>query len=140
MKTAVELDAFLKELQLVWIRQQYEALAAEAAQHHWSHADYLRRLLEGECLRRRENRIQRRIQSARFPVVKTLDSFNWSWPKKINREQIQNLFRLAFLKDHGHVILLGGGWIGQDPLSLGAGVCGLPGGLFGAVYHGGGYD
>jgi DNA replication protein DnaC len=116
MKTAVELDAFLKELQLVWIRQQYESLAAEAAQHHWSHADYLQRLLEGECLRRRENRIQRRIQSARFPVVKTLDSFNWSWPKKINREQIQNLFRLAFLQEHGNVILLGGVGLGKTHL------------------------
>ena len=121
MKTAVELDAFLKELQLVWIRQQYEALAAEAAQPHWPHADYLQRLLEGESLRRRENRIQRRIQSARFPVVKTLDSFNWSWPKKINREQIQNLFRLAFLKDHGNVILLGGVGLGKTHLATALG-------------------
>ena len=121
MKTAVELDAFLKELQLVWMRQQYESLAAEAAQHHWSHADYLQRLLEGECLRRRENRIRRRIQSARFPVVKTLDSFNWSWPQKINREQIQNLFRLAFLQEHGNVILLGGVGLGKTHLATALG-------------------
>ena len=46
----------------------------------------------------RENRsIERRIKNARFPVLKSLDDFQWSWPKKINRPQIQNLFRLAFI-------------------------------------------
>jgi DNA replication protein DnaC len=50
-----------------------------------------------------------------------LDSFNWSWPKKINREQIQNLFRLAFLKDHGNVILLGGVGLGKTHLATALG-------------------
>ena len=117
MKTAVELDTFLKELQLVWIRQQYEALAAEAAQHHWSHADYLRRLLEGECLRRRENRIQRRIQSARFPVVKTLDSFNWSWPKKNRSGTNPEPIPTRLPQGSRQCDPAGGCQIGQDPLS-----------------------
>lgn len=121
MKTTEELDACLKELQLTWTAQQYEPLAGEAAQNHWTHADYLRRVLEGECLRRRETRIQRRIQSARFPVVKTLEGFNWSWPKKINREQIQNLFRLAFLQEHANVILLGGVGLGKTHLATALG-------------------
>ena len=51
-------------------------------------ADYLRRLLEGECHRRRDARIQRRIQAARFPVIKTLETFHWNWPKKINRSVV----------------------------------------------------
>ena len=122
MKTTEELDAHLQQLQLVWTRQNYESLAGEAAKNHWTHADYLRRALEGECLRRRENRILRRIQSARFPVVKTLESFNWSWPKKINREQIQNLFRLAFLQEHANLILLGGVGLGKTHLATALGV------------------
>lgn len=121
MKTTEELDAHLQQLQLVWTRQNYESLAGEAAKNHWTHADYLRRALEGECLRRRENRILRRIQSARFPVVKTLESFNWSWPKKINREQIQNLFRLAFLQEHANLILLGGVGLGKTHLATALG-------------------
>lgn len=121
MNTTTELEGYLKELQLKACRQEYEALAVEAAQQHWPHVEYLRRLLEGECLRRRENRLQRRVQSARFPVIKTLDNFNWSWPKKINREQIQNLFRLAFLKDHGNVLLLGGVGLGKTHLATALG-------------------
>jgi DNA replication protein DnaC len=121
MKTQEELNGYIKELQLFWLRQNYESLAEQAAREHWTHADYLRRLLEGECLRRRENRIKRRVQAARFPVIKTLDSFNWNWPKKINRPQIQNLFRLSFLPDHGNVIILGGVGLGKTHLATALG-------------------
>jgi DNA replication protein DnaC len=69
--------------------------------------------VEGECLRRRDNRIQRRIRSAHIPGIKTLETFNWSWPQKINRAQIQNLFRLAFLAEHGNVIFLGAVGLGK---------------------------
>ena len=116
MNPQEELNSYLKELQLVWPQQHYEKLAEEAVRENWTPADYLRRLLEGECLRRRDNRIQRRIRSAHVPVIKTLDTFNWSWPKKINRAQIQNLFRLAFLADHGNVIFLGS--VGLDKTHL----------------------
>jgi hypothetical protein len=47
-------------------------------------------------------------EAARFPLIKTLEQFDWSWPKKINRAQVQNLFRFAFLKDKANVIFLGG--------------------------------
>jgi hypothetical protein len=40
-------------------------------------------------------------------VLKTLDDFQWSWPRKINRPQIQNLFRLAFIATQTNVVLIG---------------------------------
>jgi len=125
MNPQEELNSYLKELQLVWPQQHYEKLAEEAARENWTPTDYLQRLLEGECLRRRDNRIQRRIRSAHIPVIKTLDTFNWSWPKKINRAQIQNLFRLTFLADHGNVIFLGGVGLGKTHLAsaLGYAAC-----------------
>jgi DNA replication protein DnaC len=125
MNPQEELNGYLKELQLVWPRQEYEKLAEEAARENRTHVDYLSRLLEGECLRRRENRMKRRIQAAQLPVIKTLDTFDWSWPKKINRPQIQNVFRLAFLADHGNVIFLGGVGLGKTHLAsaLGYAAC-----------------
>src|SRR5262249_40164437 len=59
---------------------------------------YLAQLVEGEATLRENRSIERRIKNARFPVLKTLEDFQWSWPKKINRPQIQNLFRLAFIE------------------------------------------
>jgi len=121
MKRADDLNGYLTELALRWPREQYEALAETAAREHWTHVAYLTRLLEGECHRRRDNRIQRCLQAARFPVVKTLDGFAWSWPKKINRAQIQNLFRLPFLEPKTNVIFLGTVGVGKSHLATALG-------------------
>jgi len=58
--------------------------------------------------------------SRRVKCVKTLEQFNWTWPKKINRPQVQNLFRLAFLENHANVIFMGGVGLGIMP---GTGLC-----------------
>ncbi len=118
-------QTYLKELQLLWPCQNYEPLARQAAEEQWTHVEYLCRLMEGECHRRYENRLKRRLKAARFPVLKTLDSFNWAWPKKINRAQIQNLWRLQFLEGKGNVIFLGGVGLGKTHLAsaLGYAAC-----------------
>ncbi len=125
MNKTNELLGYLKELQLVCVRENYESMAQEAAEKHWTHVDYLQRLLQGECERRRDKRVARRLQAARFPVTKTLDSFDWSWPEKINRAAVQNLFRFTFLEDHTNVIFLGGVGLGKTHLAsaLGYNAC-----------------
>jgi DNA replication protein DnaC len=107
----------LTTLKLLSVQEHYASLATEAAQKQWSHVDYLARLIEIEALRRRDLCIQRRIEAARFPCIKTLDQFDWNWPKKINRTQIQNLFRLAFLPDKTNVIFMGGVGLGKSHLA-----------------------
>ena len=111
----------LTALKLVSVQEHYARLATEAAQQQWSHLDYLARLIDGEAQRRQELTIQRRIAAARFPCVKTLDQFDWSWPKKINRTQIQNLFRLAFLPEKGNVVFMGGVGLGKSHLACALG-------------------
>jgi DNA replication protein DnaC len=62
--------------------------------------------------------VRRRVKAARLPSSKTLDGFDWSWPKKINRAQVQQLFRLDFLPQHGNVVLLGGVGVGKTHLAI----------------------
>ena len=107
----------LAALKLLAVAQQYVPLATEAAQQQWPHVDYLARLVDSETQRRHQLALQRRIAAARFPALKSLDQFDWNWPKKINRAQIQNLFRLAFLKDQTNVIFLGGVGLGKTHLA-----------------------
>ena len=114
--TETQLAEQLAALKLVAVAEQYAALASEAAQKQWPHVDYLARLIDGEAQRRHQLASQRRLAAARFPCVKTLDQFDWNWPKKINRTQVQNLFRLAFLKDQTNVIFLGGVGLGKTHL------------------------
>jgi DNA replication protein DnaC len=122
---ATQLEEQLTTLKLLAVQEHYASLATEAAQKQWPHVDYLARLIDGEALRRQHLTIQRRIAAARFPGIKTLDQFDWNWPKKINRPQVQNLFRLAFLPAHGNVIFMGGVGLGKSHLAgaLGYAAC-----------------
>jgi len=111
----------LKALYLSFVAEHYQGLADEAARQQWTAVPYLARLIEGETQRRQERQIVRRVAAARFPVLKTLDQFHWAWPKKVNQAQIQNLFRLAFLKDKTSVIFIGGVGLGKTHLATALG-------------------
>lgn len=115
------LHTYLEYLRLPYVREHHATLAQEAAEHSWPHVQYLETLIEGEAHQREDRRTQRRITLARFPVLKTLDQFNWSWPKKINRLQVQNLFRLKFIEDRANVIFLGGVGLGKSHLTTALG-------------------
>jgi DNA replication protein DnaC len=111
----------LKALYLSFIAEQYPALADEAAHQQWTGVQYLARLIEGETQRRHDRQIVRRVAAARFPVLKTLEQFNWTWPKKVNQAQVQNLFRLAFLQDKASVVFIGGVGLGKTHLATALG-------------------
>jgi len=120
-----ELREHLQYLKLSSILEQYEPEAKVAAERQLSHVDYLARLVDGEAQLRRDRSIARRIRLARFPVIKTLEDFQWNWPTTINRLQVQNLFRLAFVEEKANVIFLGTVGVGKTHLctALGHAAC-----------------
>lgn len=113
-----ELADILRRLNLTTAAQHYEALGAEAARDGLSHVEYLRRLADAETAARYERSVQRRTRAARLPVLKTLEQFDWSWPKKINRAQIQDLFRLRFIGQNTNVVFIGGVGLGKSHFAL----------------------
>ncbi len=108
-------------LKLPFIQANFEELARQAAQNQCSHMDFLCRLIEGEAHEHRDRATQRRIQQARFPVIKTLEQFDFTWPAKINRAQVQNLFRLKFVEDKANAIFIGGVGLGKSHLGIALG-------------------
>ena len=118
MKSKTEdLTQILRNLSLSFAAQHYETMAQDAARDQLTHVDYLRRLAEGEAAARYERSVQRRIKRARLPVVKTLEQFNWSWPTKINRVQVQELFRLRFIDQNANAVFIGGVGLGKTHLA-----------------------
>jgi DNA replication protein DnaC len=115
------LNKLLLRLQLPFIRANYHELAQTAVEQGWGPLDYLQRLVEGEVSRREDKSLPQRIRRARFPLTKTLDQFQWNWPKKINRPQIQNLFRLNFIEQKSNAIFLGGVGLGKTHLCIALG-------------------
>jgi DNA replication protein DnaC len=123
--TGNDLDALndhLDYLQLPFIREHYLEFAREAAEHHHDHLSFLSRLIEGEAQRRADRAVERRVRLARFPVRKSLEQFQWDWPKKINRLQVQNLFRLQFIEQAANVIFIGGVGLGKSHLAIALGL------------------
>jgi DNA replication protein DnaC len=121
MNTDSLLHPQLDELKLPFLKAHYAELAQQAAQASWTHVDYLARLIDGQYQQRRQHTIERRIKTAHFPVLKTLEQFRWDWPKSINRLQVQNLFRLEFLAQKANVIFLGNVGLGKTHLATALG-------------------
>jgi DNA replication protein DnaC len=115
------LETQLQRLQLRHFKSHYQTAADKAAEQQRSHVDYLAQLADGEAALRESRSIERRVRNARFPVLKTFEDFQWSWPRKINRPQIQNLFRLAFIATHTNVVLIGNVGLGKTHLSIALG-------------------
>ena len=116
-----ELDQHLSYLKLHFIRENYESMAKQAAEKQWNHVHYLAELIQAQTHQRRDRAIGRRIGQARFPQIKTLEQFNWSWPKKINQQQVQNLFRLKWIEDKSNVIFISGVGLGKTHLATALG-------------------
>jgi len=120
-KLQAALDNNLQFLKLLFIKSNCQSFALSAANNHAPHLDYLASLIEGEVLSKQDRACASRLLRARFPILKTLDQFQWTWPKKIDRLQLQSFFRLDFIGAHANVILLGGVGLGKTHLSIALG-------------------
>jgi DNA replication protein DnaC len=120
MSNAATFEAQLKYLKLGYTSRHHAELTADAVQQRLSHAQFLRRIVEAEAHDRQQHALQRRIKAARFPVKKTLDQFQWDWPK-INEAQVRHLFELRFVVERTNAVFCGGVGLGKSHLATALG-------------------
>ena len=113
-----KLELQLRNLRLPFLRGNYQELARQAIAKSLGHVDYLAMLIDGETQQRQEHSTLRRIRAARFPVIKTLDQFDFSRPKEIDRMKVRDLFRLEFVRRHANVLFVGGVGVGKTHLAI----------------------
>jgi DNA replication protein DnaC len=119
MENTMLLETYLRQLRLPTFVQNYAKFAEDAAQTHLTYDRYLLALTEQEVAQRDENRKLRRIQAARFPVLKELADFDFSCVPGLNKQRILELARGEYLNKAESIILLGHPGLGKTHIATG---------------------
>jgi len=115
--STVLLEHHLKLLKLPSVLREYASLAAVCTKDRADYPTYLLRLMERELLDRERRAAERRVKAARFPVVKTLDSFDFRAQPSINQELVRELVRGEYIDRRENVLLIGTSGTGKTHLA-----------------------
>ncbi len=118
----VLLGHHLKQLKLPTILREYDKVARECAQGGIDHPGYLLRLLELELLDRERRVVERRIRAARFPAVKSFDTFDFTAIPSLNKMLVLELGRCEFILRRENIIALGNSGTGKTHVALALGL------------------
>lgn len=112
----------LTRLRLFKSRERYEALLQEAATREMSYSDFLDSLLTEEVESKTAKNITMRTHLARFPFVKSLEVFDFSYQPSLDRKQIQSLSNCHYIEHGENVVILGPPGVGKTHLAVGLGL------------------
>lgn len=87
---------------------------------HWDEIcdePWLTLLIEWEEEARCRRSLERRLKRARLGRFKPIADFDWAWPKKIDRAQVEDLFRLDWVRSTTNVVLVGPNGVGKTMIA-----------------------
>ena len=116
-KSSLLLEHYLKQLKLPTVLREYASMAVVCTSDRADYPTYLLRLAERELLDRERRAAERRVKAARFPVIKTLDSFDFKAQSSINQELVRELMRGEYLDRRENVLLIGNSGTGKTHLA-----------------------
>ena len=125
----------LKRLKLPTFLREYDKIARQCASEGVDHVRYLLRLAELELIDRERRMVERRIKAARFPVIKSLDSFDFKVIPSLNKTLVLELARCEYIERRENLIALGNSRHRQDPHRPRSRPGGLPEGPLGRLHH-----
>jgi DNA replication protein DnaC len=119
----------LKALKLPTFLREYDKLARQCAADGVDHPRYLLRLAELEIIDREQRTVERRIKEARFPAVKSLDSFDFAALPSLNKTLVLELARSEYVARRENIIALGNSGTGKTHVAIGLGLAACQKGL-----------
>ena len=118
----VLLNDHLKYLKLPAMLHQYEECARQALEAKETYESFLLALVTREVEQRQSNQRKRRIHEARFPLMKTLETFHFEKAVGLDARQIQQLCTCEYINQCHNVIFLGQSGTGKTHLATGLGI------------------
>ena len=118
----VLLEHHLKALRLPTILREYDKVAQQCAAEDIDYPRFLLRITELELLDRERRATERRIRQAKFPVLKSLDSFDFLAIPSSNKAMVLELARSEFIVRRENALLLGNSGTGKTHIALALGL------------------
>lgn len=112
----------LKSLRLPAMAEMLDSYAKQAASSSMSYVDFLGGLVSEEVSHKEQRSVQNRIKSARFPVLKSLDDFDYAFQPSIDKKKVGELSNLRFIDNNENILFLGPSGVGKTHVSTGLGV------------------
>ena len=120
--STVLLEHGLQELKLPTMRRDYGSVASVCARENQPFETFLLRLCERELADRKSRAMERRIQSAKFPTLKTIESFEFGAQPGINEALVRELLTGEFMDRRENVLLVGSSGTGKTHLATALGL------------------
>ena len=121
-KPTVLLEHCLKQLKPPTIHRDYAAVASICSRENASFEIFLLRLCERELTERQQRAMERRIKAAKFPSLKTIESFKFDAQPDINEPLIRELLVGEFIGQRENVLLIGNSGTGKTHLATALGL------------------
>jgi DNA replication protein DnaC len=118
----VLLSHHLKALRLPVFLREYKKVAATCAKEKGDHARFLLELSELELIEREKKGSERRIRESCFPVLKTLDSFEFTAIPSLNKTLVMELARCEYIRKRENVLAAGNSGTGKTHLAIALGL------------------
>ncbi len=120
--TELLLSEHLQQLKLTTVLRQYPVLSRQARENGWAYEDFLLSLTESEIQARADNRLKRRIRDAHFPLMKTMESFDYDATPDLDRRLIRELVDGAYIRECKNIIFVGKTGTGKTHLATALGL------------------
>ena len=115
-------EQYLKALKLQTFLREHDKVSRQCAAEGVGHPDFLLRLSELELIDRHHHMMDRRIKAARFPTVKSLDSFDFLTFPSLNKALVNELARSEHIDRRDNVIAVGNSGAGKTHIAPGLGL------------------
>lgn len=101
---------------------RYQNVLRDAMQHGWNYEQFLCELMSAEIAQRRENQQRRRVRAAAFPLIKTLDTFDFKQLPNLDAERVWQIADGSYISNHENLVLVGNPGTGKTHLAIALGV------------------